>query len=225
MCFAWIIVATLLRPSITPDQPWASRRLVPGVLPGFIVLALWAASWLVAWLRQRGAGPVLRGGAVAVLAAALIIPAATTTFGLAHRNGGPLGIRIVAVGLADKVTFSGEVAAVHDLCAAIPGNSSVLFVSRGAGNELAQVVRGMCGVPAALVVRPDRQRVQELIADIQRVGRRPVLLASSPSALAGFGHSVQVMRLRSRNNAHNLVTPPLNTPQFELNIWMSEFSQ
>ena len=225
MCFAWIIVATLLRPSITPDQPWASRRLVPGVLPGFIVLALWAASWLVAWLRQRGAGPVLRGGAVAVLAAALIIPAATTTFGFAHRNGGPLGIRIVAVGLADKVTFSGEVAAVHDLCAAIPGNSSVLFISRGAGSELAQVVRGMCGVPAALVVHPDRQRVQELIADIQRVGRRPVLLASSPGALAGFGHPVQVMRLRSRNNAHNLMTPPLNTPQFELNIWMSEFSQ
>jgi hypothetical protein len=225
MCFAWIIVATLLRPSITPDQPWASRRLVPGVLPGFIVLALWAASWLVSWLRQRGTGPVLRGGVVAVLAAALIIPAAKTTFGLEHRNGGPLGIRIVAVGLADKVTFNGEVAAVHDLCAAIPANSSVVFISRGAGNELAQVVRGMCGVPAALAVHPDQQRVQELIADIQRVGRRPVLLASSPSALVGFGHSVQVMTLRSRNNAHNLVTPPLNTPQFELNIWMSEFSQ
>jgi hypothetical protein len=225
LCFAWIIVATLLRPSITPDQPWASRRLVPGVLPGFIVLALWAASWLVSWLRQRGTGPVLRSGAVAVLAAVLILPAVKTTFGLAHRSGGPLGIRIVAVGLADKVTFSGEVAAVHDLCAAIPPNSSVLFISRGAGSELAQVVRGMCGVPTAVVVQPDHQRVQELIADIQRVGRRPVLLASSPTALAGFGQPVQVMRLRSRNIAHSLVTPPLNTYRFELNIWMSEFSQ
>jgi hypothetical protein len=225
MCFAWIIVATLLRPSITPDQPWASRRLVPGVLPGFIVLALWAASWLVSWLRQRGTGPVLRTSAVAVLAAALILPAAKTTFGLAHRSGGPLGIRIVAVGLADKVTFSGEVAAVHDLCAAIPANSSVLFISHGAGSDLAQVVRGMCGVPTAIAVQPDHQRVQELIADIQRAGRRPVLLASSPTALVGFGQPVQVMRLRTRSIAHNLVTPPLNTYRFELNIWMSEFSQ
>ena len=29
MSFAWTIVATLYRPGITPDQPWASRRLVP----------------------------------------------------------------------------------------------------------------------------------------------------------------------------------------------------
>ena len=32
-------------PAITPDQPWASRRLVPAVLPGFILLAVWALSW------------------------------------------------------------------------------------------------------------------------------------------------------------------------------------
>ena len=42
MIFAWTIVTTLYRPSITPDQPWASRRLVPAVLPGFILLAVWA---------------------------------------------------------------------------------------------------------------------------------------------------------------------------------------
>ena len=48
MTFAWIIVTSLYRPAIVPDQPWASRRLVPAVLPGFIVLAVWGSGWLAA---------------------------------------------------------------------------------------------------------------------------------------------------------------------------------
>jgi hypothetical protein len=226
MCFAWIIVATLLRPSVLPDQPWASRRLVPGVLPGFIVLALWAGSWLLGWLRQQGTGPVLRSSVFAVLAAALILPTARTTFGLAHKDGGPLGIRIVAVGLADKVTFAGEIAAVHNLCAAIPANSSVLFVNSLTDHQLAQVVRGMCGEPAALVKDPNPADVQALIADIQRAGRRPVLLGVSRAALLPYGGQPKhVMRLRSREDTHTLVTPPLNTASLRIDAWMSVFAK
>ena len=226
MCFAWIIVSTLLRPSITPDQPWASRRLVPGVLPGFILLAIWATSWFIGWLRQRGAGPVVRGAVVAVLAAALILPAAKTSFGLTDRQGGPLGIRIAAVGYADKVTYKGEIAAVDNLCAAIPAHSSVLFVSQQLGREMAQVVRGMCGDPAAVVVQHGRKTVQELIADIQRAGRRPVLLASSAADLLGYGSQPrQVMNLHTQADPHDLVTPPLNTRKLKMGIWMSELSR
>src|ERR1700683_2010675 len=52
MIFAWAIVTTLYSPSITPDNPWASRRLVPTVLPGFILLAGWGADWLVRRVPQ-----------------------------------------------------------------------------------------------------------------------------------------------------------------------------
>ena len=169
LAFGWIIVATLLRPAITPDQPWASRRLVPGVLPGFILLAIWATSLkLAVWLRQSGAGPVLRAVLVAIVGAALILPAVKTTFGIAHRSGGPTGIRLEAVGLAGKVTSQGEVAAVDGLCAAIPRNSSVLFVSYQLYRNMGQVVRGMCGVPTAVAIHNDPRQVQALIADIQR---------------------------------------------------------
>src|SRR5262249_10072265 len=58
MLFAWIIVTVLYRPAIVPSQPWASRRLVPGVLPGLILLAVWAVAWMAGWLRQRGYGRV-----------------------------------------------------------------------------------------------------------------------------------------------------------------------
>src|SRR5260221_6806404 len=54
MIFAWAIVATLYHPAITPDHPCASRRLVLAVLPGFILLAVWACHSLLL--------PVLRTG-------------------------------------------------------------------------------------------------------------------------------------------------------------------
>jgi len=50
--FAWAIASTLYRPAITPDQPWASRRLVTAVLPGFILFAVWAVRWLNDWLEE-----------------------------------------------------------------------------------------------------------------------------------------------------------------------------
>ncbi len=33
-------------PDIVPDQPWASRRLIVMAMPGLIIFALFAASWL-----------------------------------------------------------------------------------------------------------------------------------------------------------------------------------
>ena len=226
MSFAWIIVATLLRPSIVPDQPWASRRLVPAVLPGFIVLAAWAASWLTGRLRGRDTRQSVRVAAVTVLVAALLLPAVKTTFGIAHQRGGPLGVRIVAAGLADKVTYRGEVAAVGRLCAAIPQNSSVLFVSDDIGREMAQVVRGVCGQPTAIIVQPGTAQVRALIAGIRRAGRRPVLLASSAAALAPYRRAaVRVMRLRTPADSHVLVSPPLSTHQIRFTIWMSEFAE
>src|SRR6202040_360509 len=42
----WVLVTVLWRPAISPEQPWASRRLVPFVLPGLILGAIWATAWL-----------------------------------------------------------------------------------------------------------------------------------------------------------------------------------
>ena len=88
MVFAWIIVTVLARPAIVPNQPWASRRLVPGVLPGLILLAVWAVAWLAGWLRQRGYDRVIQAGLVTVCSVALVLPAAVTSFGLGvgHRR-------------------------------------------------------------------------------------------------------------------------------------------
>jgi hypothetical protein len=227
MCFAWIIVATLLRPSIIPNQPWASRRLVPGVLPGFVILAVWAVSWLAGWLRGRGIRPAATAAIVALLGLSLLVPAAQTSFGIAQKPGGPLGIRLVATGLGDKVTYGGEVAAIRRLCSAIPSGSSVLFVSPNVGYQLEQVVRGMCGDPAALAVNSSPARVLAEIAAIRRAGRRPVLLAATRSRLTRYGPArpVEAMRLRTRSDTFDLMKAPTTTNPLLITVWMSEYSR
>src|SRR5258705_12681611 len=37
--------AVLWQPFTVPDQPWASRRLVPGVIAGLILIATLAGAW------------------------------------------------------------------------------------------------------------------------------------------------------------------------------------
>ena len=222
--FAWIIVTVLYRPGITPDQPWASRRLVPGVLPGLIVLALWAISWLAGWLRQQGANSVLRGFVILVLAGALAIPAAVTSWGLSLRSGGPVGVRLVANGLGDTVTFGGQVAAVEKMCAAIPSDSSVLLAD-SVGRPFSQVIRGDCGVPTATVLNPAPRKVRVLVAGIRRAGRRPVLLGPSADWLAGYGGMapVHVLSITSSGDAHTFVEPPRQPLPLNFDVWMSEF--
>ena len=120
MVFAWITVTVLYRPEVTAFQPWASRRLSPAVLPGFILLAVWAVGWLTGWLRRNGYGRPVTASLAVICAAALVLPTATTTFGLGYKYGGPLRIRPVAHGLALKTSYKGEIGAVEGLCAAIP---------------------------------------------------------------------------------------------------------
>jgi hypothetical protein len=242
--FAWIIVATLLRPAITPDMPWASRRLVPGVLPGFILLAVWASAWIVGWLRQgdfgwlrrrdfgglrwlrrRGVRAVLGTALAAVFAAALVLPPARTSWGLAHQDGGPVGVKLVAVGLADKRTYQHEIAAVNRLCAAIPRDASVLIIRRGLDEQLAEVIRGTCGVPVAGINLSDVhvRVVKAIVRGIQQAGRQPVLLAQRATQLTRYGARPRlVMVLHSRQDEHSLTHPPTSTPPFRVKVWMSE---
>ena len=220
LSFAWIIVATLLRPGITPDQPWASRRLVPGVLPGVILLALWAASWLTGWLRERGFSAAIRACAVAVLSAALVLPAAVTTFGISYRDGSG-GFRLAAGSLAHTVTYSGEVSAVRGMCAAIGGNASVVIISPATADRMAQVVRGMCGAPAALLGHPTPQKMRQVVRGIRAAGRRPVILAAGGGRLLPYAaRPRRILVLHVQADEHALTAPPESTLNLTYTVWM-----
>jgi hypothetical protein len=224
MVFAWIIVTVLARPAIVPNQPWASRRLVPGVLPGLILLAAWAVAWLVGWLGLRGYGRVVQAGLATVCAVALVLPAAVTSFGLRVATGGPLGVRPAAHGLAFKRTYAGEIAAVDRMCAAFPPGSSVVIIDGQTAAWFSQVVRGMCGQPTAWMDgRP--AGVRQVVAAIRQAGRRPVLLGISRSQVAPYGPARPVLALRTREDARLRTSPPLSTKPRPIAVWMTEPKQ
>ncbi|MEV6982670.1 hypothetical protein AB0M95_15600 [Sphaerisporangium sp. NPDC051017] len=205
----WTTVTTLWLPAITPDHPFASRRLVPVVLPGLVVLAVWGARWAASRARWAGYGPRARAAMSVTVGALLVVPAAITS-----------------IGTAFTPMEQGEVAQVERLCAALPRDAAVLIVERVTTDRFPQVVRGMCGVPTASVrveegdVAP-RADVERLIGRVRAAGRRPVLLAAERRQLAPYGTAEEVVNLRTRQDERSLVSPPDGTWSLNAVVWMT----
>ena len=89
MMAIWTIVTVLYRPAVAPDQPWASRRLVPFVLPGLILGGVWAAAWLKEQAAELGRTRVTAVTIASCCAASMLIPTALTTLdlGFTKANG------------------------------------------------------------------------------------------------------------------------------------------
>ncbi len=219
----WGSAVVLWQPHVVPDQPWASRRLVPLVLPGLLLCAIWAAGWLAAGARERGAARVTSGLVSAFCVVALLVPSAATAFGAGLSHAGKsAGLRLVARGLALHRTGQGEEAAVARLCSAIGRYAAVVIVDRIVAEQFTQVIRGMCGVPAAWMVGQPAGAVNSVLASIAARGRRPVLLAARPSQLAGFGASpVRVLNLVTTQAPHELTQPPGGPLPVRYQIWMA----
>ena len=238
--FAWTATYFLLRPAITAHQPYASRRLVPAVLPGLILLAVWLAAWLA---RKSRAVHLVNVPAslkrsprifvIACCAGALFLPPLIGNFGLGVKSGGPLGVMPYSDGLAFQRAYVGEIAAINKICQTLPADSSVLIADYTMNQQFAQDIRGTCGLPVAGVgstqppgvqVTPTNagtvpgdgisgQAVLAAVAAIQRAGRRPVVLAPTSGALAKLGNgSVKLVMAQDTSiDEHVVFGTPRNT--------------
>jgi hypothetical protein len=219
----WVIVTVLWRPAIAPDQPWASRRLVPFVLPGLILAAIWAAAWLRHLAGQRGGAKVTSGVVASCCAASLLIPATLTNLdlGVSSNASGP-GRHLSARGMAFRRIGVGELTAVNALCTAVGPNASVVILDPLTADRFAQVARGQCDTPAAVMDRPTPAAVAAVVSGIQRAGRRPVLLAWDGSVLDPYGGAPrQVVNVLTTQDAHNLTMPPASPWPIRYTVWMS----
>lgn len=220
--FAVTAVAVLWDPRTVPDQPWASRTLVPVVLPGFILCGTWVAAWLARRARERGAGRVAGGLAAACFVLALAVPTAVTTLSLSLSRAGTGHSGPAATGLGVKRTGAGQAAAVQGLCGAMSARMSVVILDRVAASEFAQAIRGMCGVPAGVMAGAPASQVQSVIAGIAGAGREPVLVATRAAELTPYGATPRrVVDLVTTQDAHDLTQPPANTWQISYQLWMS----
>jgi hypothetical protein len=199
--------AVLWQPFTVPDQPWASRRLVPIVIPGMVLLATWTAAWLTRRARERGAGSVTAGLVGAFCVGAMLLPAVTTSFGfgLTHSGVGG-GLHPSAGGLAQHRVAAGETQAVRGLCAAIGRSSSVVIVDQHLAENFTQVIRGMCGVPVAwMSPHTPQTAIDAVLLGISKAGRRPVELGATEAEVRGFGGSPsKVMNLFTTQESHEL---------------------
>ena len=144
---------TLYRPGITPDHPWADRRLVIA-LPTVVLLTVACAAVVVAVVHPPAPVCRERRRAACGVAAALLIPTGLATW--PH---------------ADERVEQGEWAAVDHVCAAMRPGDVALMVDSRAANEWPQVLRGYCGVGALSTTSALRNDPRRLAAAVEQIRR------------------------------------------------------
>ncbi|WP_432838760.1 hypothetical protein [Dactylosporangium sp. CA-092794] len=199
--------ATLLRPAITPDHPWADRRLVVEVLPAIALFATLAIARATrAWLGRPAARavrlpwPALRVLPPLLLTAAAVLPAVP-----------------VYAQLAPLRTELGEPQATAAVCRALQPNDSVILMD----TWWEPTIRNQCGIPVATLLDPTVPRIQTVVAAVRATGRDPVLLASTTIFLLPYGlPPQQVVNHWEQEDQHQLLQRPKGTTWENLQCWL-----
>ena len=218
-------VLVLYRPGITPDHPWADRRLVPVVLPLVAVAGTAAVAWVLGRARRRAPSrpPVVAAGAAGLL---LLGPAVVGTALLAGQR-----------------TEVGEPAAAAAVCASLaPGDAVVAVDATADGtaqraiNEWLQVIRGVCDAPGAALRTPAAalpDAVAQLARLVEGAGGRLVLLAAQEDDAAArqvLGRAVtavdlvgggprQVVRLVAEEDRKVIDGRPWGGHRLVIDVW------
>ena len=202
---------TLYRPGITPDHPWADRRLIIA-LPTVVLLVVACAAVASRWSTRRL--PYAVNVAVSVgVAAALLVPTALAT--RPH---------------LDERVEKGELAAVDSVCGQLRAGDVVLMADSRAANEWPQVVRGYCGVAAlstTTALRQDPPRFKRAVDQIAsavgaRGGRLVLLAADSTKALTDLGLDTAVVGsdVRVNEDARLLERRPDALVELPVQVWL-----
>lgn len=206
---------TLYRPGITPDHPWADRRLVIA-LPTVVLLVVATAAVISRWSTRRLPYAAMAAGS-ALVSAALVVPAAWATW--PH---------------ATERVEAGELAAVDTVCRQFrPGDVALMADSR-AVNEWPEVLRGYCGVPAlatTYALRTDPVKfgaaVEQISRDVQVRGGRLVLVAAdSTQSLSRLGLRTAVVGVNTtvREDARLLERRPDQLVPLPVTVWLGRSS-
>ena len=234
---AWSVVTVLWDPAVVPWQPMASHRLVPVVLPGLVLFAVWMASRLTARAAALGASRAVVALTAACCVLALAIPALVTTLnpgltaqpsvGRYSSSLSKLVSRVQLRGVGATATYGGSLSAASALCAAIGPSASVLFTDPSTAATFAPAVRGLCGQPATLVAHGTSSAssaadLAQAVYSIERAGRRPVLLGPTRSSVSLSGAVPrQVISFRTSGDAEDLTGAPAGTWPVTYSLWLA----
>lgn len=126
LVFAGIGLVYLIKPSIFPDQIWASRRFLPIVMPGCIILSAYALGWLYNKGKSKTMGIESKSLALILVAPLLL---------------GPVFVTVSLYNTREAVWYG----ALDAVCKKIPNNSAILWVGT-ARTQLVEPTKALCTV-------------------------------------------------------------------------------
>ncbi|MEU3016174.1 MULTISPECIES: hypothetical protein [unclassified Nocardiopsis] len=214
MLLVWTVATTLLRPAITPDHPWASRRLIVLVIPAFVLFAVWFLAWLTRYCERS-----VRGARTASLVRNLPVVVAA---GAAVALLGP-GAVTSAWGIMGYRQDVGTVAETERLCGSLPPDSSVVVVDSGMAGNYMPLLRNVCGVPTAALDDASPEAVDRVVTAIHQRGRDAVLAASDWQLIdAATDSEVEPERhfhVVAQMDPSTLMEPPTGHWTFNGSVW------
>lgn len=188
-------VLVLLRPSITPDHPWADRRLVVEVLPCVVLLATWTTRALARRVRGRWLSRLV----VVVVMVGFLVPE---------------GIALTPV--AVERTEQGEPEMIDRVCSTLAPNDVIMSIDQ----QWMPALREQCGLPVAQLLFLSPIAVDETAASIRATGKVPVVVGSQLDSPVPLGlRSTIDIALDSREDDRQLVRRPDTTVPLNLRFW------
>lgn len=196
-------VLTLLRPGITPDHPWADRRLVVEVLPCVALLATWTVAGLTRRVRAyRPGGPADR------LLARVLVPVVLVSFLV------PMGYALTPVSV--QRTELGEPEVGDRICATLSPNDTVMLTDQ----QWMPVIREQCGLPVAQLMQLSPTAIATVARSIRATGRTPVIAGSQWVNPVPLGLLVRSgITLNTHEDERVLTVRPDTTVPLELTFW------
>ncbi len=204
-------VLTLLRPGITPDHPWADRRLVVEVIPVVALLATWTTGALGRWAVRRLWGTAAEPpDRVAKLLPVGLVGATVLSFVI------PMGVALTPVSV--ERTEQGELAAIDHVCGTLRPDDTVLLIDP----QWMPVIRAQCGLPVAQLMHPTPANVDLAALSIEAGGRTPVVVGSQSDSPVPLGLDTSVViDLTSREDDRQLVHRPDRTTVLFIQYWLA----
>lgn len=200
LVFAGIGLVYLIKPSIFPDQIWASRRFLPIVMPGCIILSACALSWMYSKGKSKTLGVESKSLALILLAPLLL---------------GPVFITASLYNTREAVWYG----ALDAVCKKVPNNSAVLWVGT-ARTQLVEPTKALCTVQSegygSLFSAQDgisKKVLAQAATKAREAGYVPIvgLFGSEKALLPVKGSSPSVVHVFSNETIEQTNTTPPRT--------------